>query len=97
MNRDIPPAASEVLAHLQARHADLVWLLERMTRAESPSNEPDSQQEIREIIASEFERLGFVVRRVPGRLSGGMLRAVVMPPPPSRVVRFGNGRSRLCR
>jgi len=75
MNRDILPAASEVLAHLQGRRADLVWLLERMTRAESPSNEPDSQQEIREIIAGEFERLGFVVRRVPGRRSGGMLHA----------------------
>jgi glutamate carboxypeptidase len=75
MNRDTQPAASEVLRHLQKKRADLLWLLERMTRAESPSNVPEAQQEIREIIAGEFERLGFVVRRVPGRRSGGMLHA----------------------
>jgi glutamate carboxypeptidase len=75
MNRDTQPAASEVMEHLQARRADLVWLLERMTRAESPSNEPGAQHEIREIIAGELERLGFIVRRVPGRRSGGMLHA----------------------
>jgi glutamate carboxypeptidase len=75
MNRDIQPAASDVLAYLRNKRADLLWLLERMTRAESPSNVPDAQAEIREIIAVELERLGFMVRRVPGRTSGGMLHA----------------------
>jgi glutamate carboxypeptidase len=75
MNREIQPAAAEVLEHLKARQADLLSLLERMTLAESPSNVPATQAEIREIIAGELERLGFTVRRVPGRRSGGMLHA----------------------
>ena len=53
MNRDTQPAASEVLRHLQKKRADLLWLLGRMTRAESPSNVPEAQQEIREMIAAK--------------------------------------------
>jgi glutamate carboxypeptidase len=79
MNRNIQPAASEVLEHLQNRRADLVRMLECMTLAESPSNVPAAQDEIREIIAAEFGRLGFLVRRVPGRSSGGMLHARPAP------------------
>jgi len=79
MNRNVQPAASEVLEHLQNRQADLVCMLERMTLAESPSNVPAAQGEIREIIAAEFGRLGFLVRRVPGRSSGGMLHARPAP------------------
>jgi glutamate carboxypeptidase len=69
------PAAAEVLGYLQGHQEDMVQLLSRMTRAESPSDVPEAQQEIREIIAGEFEQLGFLVRRVPGRTSGGMLHA----------------------
>ncbi len=79
MNRNIQPAASEVLEHLQNRRDDLVRMLECMTLAESPSNVPAAQDEIREIIAAEFGRLGFLVRRVPGRSSGGMLHARPAP------------------
>jgi glutamate carboxypeptidase len=46
-----------------------------MTMAESPSNVPAAQEEIREIIAAEFERLGYRIRRIRGRSSGGMLYA----------------------
>jgi glutamate carboxypeptidase len=53
----------------------MLWLLRRLTQAESPSDVPPAQAEVREIIAGEFERLGFRVRRVPGRSSGGMLFA----------------------
>jgi len=69
------PAAKDVLEHLQSKREDMVRLLHRMTAAESPSDVPGAQHEIREIIAVEFERLGFLVRRVPGQSSGGMLHA----------------------
>jgi glutamate carboxypeptidase len=75
MNRNLQPAASEILRHLQSRRGKMLWLLRRMTQAESPSDVPAAQAEIREIIAGEFERLGFRVRRIPGRSSGGMLFA----------------------
>ncbi len=69
------PAAKDVLEHLQNKQEDMVRLLQRLTDAESPSDVPGAQIEIREIIASEFESLGFLVRRIPGRSSGGMLHA----------------------
>ena len=53
----------------------MIHWLEIMTRSESPSDQPHAQGEIREIIATELEHLGFRVRRIPGRSSGGMLYA----------------------
>ena len=67
MNRSAQPAPSEVLAYLAGRADELVGLLERMTLAESPSDVPASQREIREIIAGELENRDFAVKRVPGR------------------------------
>ena len=75
MNQANQLAATDLLQHLQGRRGELTRLLERMAIAESPSNVPAAQQQIREIIAAEFEQLGFLVRRIPGRSSGGMLHA----------------------
>jgi len=75
MNRHPMPAAKEVLSHLLGRREDLVDLLRRMTEAESPSDLPGAQIEIREIIAGELENLDFHTHRIPGRKSGGMLHA----------------------
>ena len=75
MNTADAPVAREVLDHLQSRQAALVSLLKSMTEAESPSDVPGAQHEIREIIAEQFERLGYSVKRIPGRTSGGMLHA----------------------
>lgn len=69
------PAPADILAFLAGRRAAMVDLLERMTLAESPSDVPAAQQEIREIIATELENRGHAVKRVPGRKSGGMLHA----------------------
>jgi len=75
MNRADPVAATDLLEYLQGRQQDLIRLLEQMAFAESPSNVPAAQQQVRDIIAGEFELLGFLVRRIPGRSSGGMLHA----------------------
>lgn len=75
MNRATTPVAKDVLEHLQSKQAILVELLKSMTEAESPSDVPGAQHEIREIIAEQFERLGYSVKRVPGHTSGGMLHA----------------------
>jgi glutamate carboxypeptidase len=69
------PAAGDVLSHLQSKRGDMIELLRDMTEAESPSDDPASQIEIREIIATGFERLDYTVRRIPGHSSGGMLHA----------------------
>jgi glutamate carboxypeptidase len=73
MNPERPPAASDMLHYLQGQRERMIRLLEHMTRAESPSDEPGSQNRIRAIIAAELERLNFRVHRIPGRRSGGML------------------------
>lgn len=75
MNTQTRPAANEVLQHLQSQQDEMVRLVRRMTEAESPSDVPGAQHEIREIIAGSFEELGFSVKRIPGRASGGMLHA----------------------
>jgi glutamate carboxypeptidase len=73
-NNSMPPAR-DVLKYLHSKREDLVHLLRRMTEAESPSDLPGAQFEIREIIAGELERLDFHVHRIPGHSSGGMLHA----------------------
>jgi len=75
MNMEIRPTAKVVLEHLQSKRADMVQLLRRMTEAESPSDVPAAQYEIREIIAAGFESVGYSVKRIPGHSSGGMLHA----------------------
>ena len=75
MMATVMPAAPELLAWLRGRQDELVELVTRMATAESPSDGPDAQHDVREIIADELERRGFAVRRVPGRNSGGMLHA----------------------
>jgi glutamate carboxypeptidase len=75
MRKANTPVARDVLEHLQSKQATLVELLKTMTEAESPSDVPGAQHEIREIIAEQFERLGYSVKRLPGRTSGGMLHA----------------------
>jgi len=69
------PSASDVLDYLRSRREKLLDLLRKMTEAESPSDVPGAQVQIREIIAAEFERLDFRVHRIPGHSSGGMLHA----------------------
>jgi len=75
MTRDTQPPAADLLKHFQGQREELLRLLRAMTLAESPSNVPAAQTELREIIAAEFNRLGYLVHRIPGRTSGGMLHA----------------------
>jgi glutamate carboxypeptidase len=75
MSRENQLAATDLLRHLQGRREDLKRLLQRMTTAESPSNVPSAQEEIRDIVATELQKLDYRVRRIPGRTSGGMLYA----------------------
>ena len=69
------PEATKVLEYLRGRSDDMVDLLRRMTLAESPSDVPEAQQAVREIIAGELEARDYRVIRVPGKTSGGMLHA----------------------
>lgn len=50
-------------------------LLTHLVSLESPSNVPESQMAVQTRLGEELEGLGFGVRRVPGRMTGGSLLA----------------------
>lgn len=61
--------------HLRDRRGELLEVLRALTLAESPSDEPSTQHEVRELIAARLQELDYRVRRIPGRGTGGMLFA----------------------
>jgi glutamate carboxypeptidase len=67
--------AQEVVGYLREQGRALVGFLERLALAESPSTEPGSQDEVLGILSGALIELGFAVRRLRGRRSGGHLYA----------------------
>ncbi len=65
-----------ILKHLFSREREMVRLLRRLTEAESPSLDPETQAGPQAILRRELERSGFVVRSIPGVDSGGQLLAI---------------------
>jgi glutamate carboxypeptidase len=64
-------AASRVLGWLVAHEEEMIELLERLARAESPSVDPRTQDEPFQLLAAELGQLDFVVRRVRGHGATG--------------------------
>ena len=67
--------AHSVSAYLHRHRPALVEFLERLALAESPSTHPEAQDELLGIISEALAELGYAVRRLPGRSSGGHLYA----------------------
>ncbi len=67
--------AQQLLAHLHGQREAMLDLLERLTRAESPSLDRASQAPVAELLTHELEAVDFRVRRARGRRSGGQLYA----------------------
>ncbi len=70
MQRD---RARRVLAWLEEREPEIVALLERLVRAESPSTDPAAQQAPFSILAAELAALDYAVRPVRGFGTGDHL------------------------
>ncbi|MFW2405650.1 MAG: M20 family metallopeptidase [Gammaproteobacteria bacterium] len=64
-----------VVEYLNSHSDDMVTLLESLTRIESPSSDAAAQFPVKEILRDEFENLGYRVRLLSGRSSGGSLFA----------------------
>jgi glutamate carboxypeptidase len=64
-----------VLEHLSGQEGAMTAFLEDLVRAESPSDDPESQQAVLEQIGGALTEIGFVVRHYPGKLAGGHLYA----------------------
>jgi len=69
------PSAVEVLDYLKTRQGDMIGMLEALTLAESPSDKPETQARVRELIAERLEAEDYRTYRIPGRRSGGCLYA----------------------
>lgn len=68
-------APVRLLDEVRAQRESIVGLLERLARVETPSSDAGSQLPIRELISDELAALGYRVRRLSGRRTGGSLFA----------------------
>lgn len=64
-----------ILAFLRDRQGEIVEVLERLVAAESPSGDPVSQEAAYVLLAEEFGKLDYRVRRLPGEAVGDHLYA----------------------
>lgn len=65
-----------VLGYLREQRESMVAFLERLVRAESPTERPEAQREVLAILRGRLEELGFRVRHLPGSRCAGHLYAV---------------------
>jgi glutamate carboxypeptidase len=67
--------ANLILDYLSKRRRDMVDLLQRLARAESPSDQPAAVASVMDVLATELSNAGLLIRRFAGRMSAGMLIA----------------------
>ena len=71
----MPASSAAVLDYVRSQREPLVAFLGELVRAESPSSEPESQSDVRSLLAAELGARGFATRFVAGRRTGGHLIA----------------------
>ena len=74
-DRPLTDQARRILGYLEPRREEMVELVRRLVEIESPSSEPETHGPVLDLVAAELGQRGFRPRRVPGRTSGGLLRA----------------------
>ena len=67
--------ANEILSWMQAHQNEMRDFIQQLVRIESPSDVPDSQKPVLDLLSAAFSDLNYQVRRIPGRNSGGHLFA----------------------
>ena len=76
MPSEIPAEIRDAVATwLRERRDDLVWFLEQLVLAESPSSDPEAQQLVFALIARPLKRLGWRTVQARGSVAGGWLLA----------------------
>jgi len=69
------PETGSLLPWLEERSDDLVAFLGELVRMESPSTDPEAQEPVFSLVREALEELGYRVRRLRGRSTGGQLYA----------------------
>lgn len=72
----VAPDWQDLLAHVQASRGDFLDFLRSLCEVESPTSEPDTQSGVHRVLVPALEDLEYIVRVVPGRVSGDHLLAV---------------------
>lgn len=68
-------SAQQLHHYLREQLPDMVGLLEQLVLAESPSVVPETQAAMFALLAEPLESLGYTVKHIPGRQTGGHLYA----------------------
>ncbi|MFO8231212.1 MAG: M20 family metallopeptidase [Longimonas sp.] len=71
----VEDCADDVMSVAEEHRADLVALLQTLVEAESPSDVPEAQTPVFELVEEALKPLGFRFLRLPGKASGGQLLA----------------------
>ena len=66
-----PPAG--LMEAVRARRGEWISYLSALASLESPTTDPESQQPVQDLLRESLTELGFRVRLLPGRVSGGTL------------------------
>lgn len=72
---NVHPDTPRLLEWLEGRREEMVRYLEELTRAESPTTEPETQARVFDLLAGALEEVGYHVRHLPGKRTGGQLYA----------------------
>lgn len=67
--------AQSVWEHVRAARSAMTALLEKLVRAESPSDVPAAQQPVFSLLAGALQPAGYTATHLPGTTSGGQLYA----------------------
>jgi len=67
--------SAQLLDKVRAQREPMLGLLEKLARVETPSSDAGTQLPIRDMISEELAALGYRVRRLSGRRTGGSLFA----------------------
>jgi glutamate carboxypeptidase len=76
MTSEVHPEAPRLLEWLEDHRDEMVELSMELTRLESPSTVPETQEPVFGVMARELEALGYEIRRLEGQRTGGQLYAV---------------------
>jgi glutamate carboxypeptidase len=68
-------ASRQVFDYLVSKQDEMIAYLQQLVLAESPSSVPDSQAMVMTILFESLQELGFDVRIIPGRRTGGHILA----------------------
>ena len=65
----------EIVQHVRKRHSSMVRLLRNMARAESPSDAPETQKKMFDLVEEALHPASYRTMRLPGWETGGQLYA----------------------